>query len=322
MPPSIALVHSELLQPVLEHALAPDLTFSDPFARLASARPSPQRLIQGACSIVHMAHTSGITQARYGYIAPENARSELVHQFAHAGNAHISNFLTTILVRENAELLWVRLNDAAAHCHVIENTQITLQRGARLRILDLQLGGGFTRHALDIQLAGENASVEIANLMLLGGRQHADLQLNIQHQAPNCQSKTRQKVLAEARARAVFNGRIFVAAGSDGTDAQLKTNSLLLSPNAEINAKPELEIHADDVSCSHGATIGQLDEQALFYLQARGIDALQARAMLSMAFCMSVFTGFEQADFLTPDLQSQLHALLQARFSGVRGDTL
>jgi Fe-S cluster assembly protein SufD len=155
----------------------------------------------------------------------------------------------------------------------------------------------------------------VANLMLLNGKQHADLQLTVHHQAGNCTSQTQQKTMADGRARAVFNGRIQVDRGADGTDARLRTNSLLQSPHAEVNAKPELEINAEEVSCSHGATVGQLDERALFYLRSRGLDLVQAKAMLQQAFCADVLENFAREANLPAEQKAALQTLIDAKLA-------
>jgi len=120
------------------------------------------------------------------------------------------------------------------------------------------------------------------------GRQHIDTQLAICHQALNTRSSSNWRGVASDRARGVFRGAMVVAPGADGSDASLSNKNLLLSPNAEIDTKPELEIYADEVKAAHGATVGQLDERALFYLRSRGIPLHEARALLTTAFCRAV----------------------------------
>jgi Fe-S cluster assembly protein SufD len=161
-----------------------------------------------------------------------------------------------------------------------------------LHVLDA--GAAPSRHDLTVVLTGEGAQADLGGVFLLDGRQHADLQLDLRHDSPDAVSHTTWRAIANDRSRAVFNGQITVAKGADGTDAQLGCKSLLGSAQAEIDAKPVLVIHADDVKCAHGATVGQLDAQALFYLRSRGIDREQARAMLMRAFAVEAFA--DQAD--------------------------
>jgi Fe-S cluster assembly protein SufD len=140
------------------------------------------------------------------------------------------------------------------------------------------------------------------------GRQHIDTQLAIRHQALNTASTSNWRGVANDRARGVFRGAIVVAPGADGSDASLSNKNLLLSPGAEIDTKPELEIHADEVKAAHGATVGQLDERSLFYLRSRGIPLAEARALLTAAFCRAVLD-----DLPNETLREHLSAMLVAQ---------
>ena len=140
------------------------------------------------------------------------------------------------------------------------------------------------------------------------GRQHVDTQLAIRHQALNTISTSNWRGVANDRARGVFRGAIVVAPGADGSDASLSNKNLLLSPTAEIDTKPELEIYADEVKAAHGATVGQLDERSLFYLRSRGIPLAEARALLTAAFCRAVLD-----DLPNKALREHLSGLLIAQ---------
>ncbi len=279
------------------------------FAELAATAPA-------------FAHSLGAQQ--YFYLCP-NASNTIVQQsqvFTLAANTQatllwhhtgehentFSNFLTQITLAENSELTLIRMQLAANSASLIERTEIALAAGAKLEVFDINLGAQLTRHELHITINGAAAHADVISLSILNARQHCDTQLVLNHNAANTTSNTRVKAAADARSRSVFNGRIYVAKGSDGTDAQLKTNNLLLSDLAEIDTKPELEIHAEDVKCSHGATIGQLDENALFYLRSRGIDAIQARQILTVAFCQELLEAVPDTE-----LRAKLIALLTAK---------
>ena len=222
-----------------------------------------------------------------------------------------SNFLTQIALGEQSELTLIRMQLAAASASLIERTEIAVAAGAKVRVIDINFGAMLARHELQITLSGTAAHAEVISLSVLNGRQHCDTQLVLNHHSANATSNTRVKAVADARARSVFNGRIYVAKGADGTDAQLKTNNLLLSEAAEIDTKPELEIHAEDVKCSHGATIGQLDDSALFYLRSRGINTAQARQILTVAFCQELLEAIPDHE-----LRAKLIALLTAKLPG------
>jgi Fe-S cluster assembly protein SufD len=145
------------------------------------------------------------------------------------------------------------------------------------------------RHDLHAELRGDEARFDTRGVFVLRGRQHIDTQLSIRHQALNTASESIWRGVADERSRGVFRGAIVVAQGADGADASLSNKNLLLSSLAEIDTKPELEIYADEVKAAHGATVGQLDERALFYLRSRGLPQAEARALLTAAFCRAVF---------------------------------
>jgi Fe-S cluster assembly protein SufD len=155
----------------------------------------------------------------------------------------------------------------------------------------LELGGALVRHDLHAQLRGDEARLDTRGVFVLRGRQHIDTQLSIRHQALNTASESTWRGVADERGRGVFRGAIVVAEGADGSDANLSNKNLLLSALAEIDTKPELEIYADEVKAAHGATVGQLDERALFYLRSRGLPHAEARALLTTAFCRAVFAS-------------------------------
>ena len=237
-----------------------------------------------------------LVQAQQQFSVPEAARALLVIEQQDGGAQDtLTNLLYQIHVGASATLDVLHLQCAGASQSVIERSEITLAANATLNYFELQCGLGWARHELAIALIGSGASANVTALSLLSGRQHSDIQLSLWHQVPNTRSSTRVKAIADGRARSVFNGKIWVAPGSDGTDAQLKTNNLLLSDTAEIDAKPELEIYAEEVTCSHGATVGQLDERALFYLQSRGITPDDARKMLIYAFAVELLSRVDTA---------------------------
>jgi Fe-S cluster assembly protein SufD len=232
-----------------------------------------------------------LVQSQQQFSVPEGSNALLVIE-QHDGGAidSLTNLLYQIDVGASATLDVLHLQCAGAKQSVIERSEITLAADATVNYFELQCGLGWARHELSIALSGSGSCANVTALSLMSARQHADVQLSLWHQVPNTRSSTRVKAIADGRSRSVFNGKIWVAPGSDGTDAQLKTNNLLLSETAEIDAKPELEIYAEEVSCSHGATVGQLDERALFYLQSRGIAPADARKMLIYAFAAELLS--------------------------------
>ncbi len=252
--------------------------------------------------------SSSIVQQSHLFTLAAGVNATLIWQHTGLSENTFSNFLTQISLSESAELTLIRLQSAASSANLIERSEISVAAGAKVRVIDINFGALLARHELHITLDGAAAHAEVVSLSVLNGRQHCDTQLVLNHNVANTTSNTRVKAVADARGRSVFNGRIYVAKGADGTDAQLKTNNLLLSDAAEIDTKPELEIHAEDVKCSHGATIGQLDDNALFYLRSRGIDPTQARQILTVAFCSELLEAIPDQE-----LRAKIIALLTAK---------
>ena len=157
----------------------------------------------------------------------------------------------------------------------------------------MSFGASLDRHEVDQSLDGEESHCELKGLSLGTGRQHIDNYTTVSHAAPNGTSDEYYKSILDDRARSVFHGRIKVAIDSQHTDAQQQNKNLLLSKNAEADTMPQLEIYADDVKCSHGATVGQLDESAVFYLRTRGLNERQARIVLTRAFAAEIVEAIE-----------------------------
>lgn len=194
------------------------------------------------------------------------------------------NLGLTVVVGKNARLRHIRLVEDDPFSVLTQNTHVTIGRDGTYDSFSLTTGGAFTRHEVHAVLQGENAHVSLNGLSLMRGKQHTDTTLTIEHQAPHCQSNQFFKTVLGDQSRGVFQGKIHVHQIAQKTDGYQLSNNLLLSPMAEMNVKPELEIYADDVKCSHGTTTGQLDETPLFYLRSRGIPEQQARALLIEAF--------------------------------------
>jgi Fe-S cluster assembly protein SufD len=219
----------------------------------------------------------------------EGAELSLIEQHVASGEpAQLATLVSEIELREGARLHATVLQHAAIGASLIRRSELRLQARARATVHVLELGGALVRHDLQAELLGDGARLDTRGVFMPHGRQHVDTQLAIRHQALNTTSSSIWRGVASDRARGVFRGAIVVAPGADGSDASLGNKNLLLSPGAEIDTKPELEIHADEVKAAHGATVGQLDERALFYLRSRGLPLAEARALLTAAFCRAV----------------------------------
>jgi Fe-S cluster assembly protein SufD len=250
---------------------------------------------------------------RHRIVLHENAELNLVeHHITQGEHQHISNHLCNIVLHQGAQLSHARVQQDNAAASQFLRTQASLHSDARYRRLDLELGAHLSRHDLQVKLLGENASVHANGSMIANGRRHLDTQLDIQHIAKNTHCHLLWRGMASDRGRAVFHGGILIEKGADGSDAQLTNKNLLLSDNAEIDTQPVLVIHADEVTASHGATVGRLNDAHIFYLRARGIPPAQAKAMLTTAFCketLQVLANEQLMNAVTPMLEKALEAI-------------
>jgi Fe-S cluster assembly protein SufD len=239
----------------------------------------------------------------------EHAQLSLVELHVGSGaSSHLATLVSDVELREGAQLHHVLLQNADTASTLIRQTRLRLQATAHATLHVLELGGALVRHDLRAELIGDGAQLDTRGVFMPHGRQHIDTQLAIRHQALNTRSSSTWRGVASDRARGVFRGAMVVAPGADGSDACLSNKNLLLSPSAEIDTKPELEIYADEVKAAHGATVGQLDERALFYLRSRGIPLGEARALLTTAFCRAVLD-----DLPNEALRDHLSTLLIAQ---------
>jgi Fe-S cluster assembly protein SufD len=214
-----------------------------------------------------------------------------------------------------SQLTLVRVADAGSPATQLCQTRIVQGRDTQLRLVDLMIGGGRSRHELEIRLDAPGAQTTLHALAMPQGQGQTDLQLRLVHGAVQGNSRAYLRAVAGEQTRATLSGRIVVSEGACKTDSEQHMASLLLSPRAEVNAKPDLEIYNDDVKCAHGASFGQLDEDALYYLRARGLDADTARGLLTYAFAQHVLgqvphAGLQQ--WLTRRLIGQLPVSLDA----------
>ena len=210
------------------------------------------------------------------------------HHLAGGEHAHLGNALTHVHLATDAGLTHARVQDESTRATLFTRTDAVLARNAQYRRIDLELGAALSRHELNVRLEGEGAKLSANGVLLATGRRHLDTRLGIEHIARDTSCDLLWRGLGAGRSRAVFHGGITIRAGADGSDANLSNKNLLLSDNAEIDSQPVLEIHADEVKAAHGATVGQLDPTAMFYLRSRGLPEADARQLLTTAFCREV----------------------------------
>jgi Fe-S cluster assembly protein SufD len=224
----------------------------------------------------------------------EGASARIVeHHLAAGAHQHLANSVATVSIGRGASLAHLRVQDDAAGATSFARTDASVAEDARYHRLDLELGGALSRHEFGCRLVGKNAGVQADGVLLGTGRRHLDTRLNIDHVAGDTRCDLKWRGLATDRSRAVLHGGILIRAGADGSNAALSSRNLLLSEQAEIDAQPVLEIHADEVQAAHGAAVGGLDPVALFYMRSRGLPESEARRMLTAAFCRDVLPALD-----------------------------
>jgi Fe-S cluster assembly protein SufD len=248
---------------------------------------------------------------RFLVIAQPGSALTVIEEFvALHEDACFASAVTEMALADNAQVKHVRVQrDSTAAFH-IANCAVSLARASRYHAVSIALGARLSRYNLNVLLAEEGAECAIDGLALIGGRQLADSHTLIDHAKPHGQSRQLHKCIVDGAAHAVFNGRIMVRPGAQRTDSSQSSRNLLLSGKARVDTKPQLEIFADDVKCAHGATVGQLDADEVFYLRSRGLSDAAARKLLTYAF------GAEIIDRIAvPSLRTRLEEAVQAQTS-------
>jgi Fe-S cluster assembly protein SufD len=218
-------------------------------------------------------------------VAESGSAVTVVEDFVAIGNeAYFTNAVTEMALGGNAQVHHVRVQRDGAEAFHFANCAVSLAHASRYHSVSVALGARISRHNLGVLLAAEGAECSIDGLALIGGRQLADSHTLIDHAMPQGVSRQLHKCIVDDAARAVFNGNIMVRAGAQRTDSSQSSRNLLLSGKARVDTKPQLEIFADDVKCAHGATVGQLDVDEVFYLRSRGLSDAAARNLLTYAF--------------------------------------
>lgn len=226
----------------------------------------------------------GSSQARLRVVVEAGASLTLLESYEGSGGGSFDNTAITFELARGARLERVVLAEGAADAVSVSTAAVQLGAGSALEQTVIATGARLQRQETRVQHPGEGAKVKMDGVYLVGSARHADLTTEVVHAGPGGETSQLIKGLAAGTGRGVFQGRIVVAEGADGTDARMRHGALLLSDRAEVDAKPELEIYADDVACAHGNAIGALDEDALFYVRSRGVPEREARALLTHAF--------------------------------------
>lgn len=235
--------------------------------------------------LISLAADDGASHARNLVRLERNAQATLFETHASAGAVHyFADQVTEVSLGAGARLNHIKLQDEAAEAVHLSTMRAALSEKARLDSFTLILGAGVSRGQTFVEFEGGEAHAHVNGAYALRGHQHADQFCVVDHAVPESSSHTHFKGVLDDRSEGVFQGKVIVRPDAQKTDGRQMANALLLSRDASINAKPELEIYADDVQCAHGSTIGELDKDALFYLRSRGIDEMTARQLLISAF--------------------------------------
>jgi Fe-S cluster assembly protein SufD len=245
--------------------------------------------------IIHLQDGEGHAAfARSLVVAEEGAALTVVESFGGSG-AHQVGSLLEIVVEKDAAVRHLKLQDEGSESIHLSSLAVRVGENARFDSLDVERGGGLARQQLFVSFAGEGARVALSGVALAGALRHLDTTMEIAHTAESCTTAARFHTVIDGEARSVFQGRITVAPGAQHTDARMMSRALLLCEGCEADLKPELEIYADDVQCAHGATASALDEEQVFYLQARGLPKPEAEIMLMEAFIAEVLETAPEA---------------------------
>lgn len=242
--------------------------------------------------VIYAAHPANRPTAIYPrtlVLLGKGARATIIERYMPmSAGTYFANAVTEVVVGEDAVLDHVKLQQEAASAYHVANTQFVLSTRSRLTTHTVTLGSAWSRNEVRVRFDGERAEATVNGLYLGANRQHLDHQTILDHAVPHCASHELYKGILDGHAHGVFNGKIFVRKDAQKTDAKQTNKVLLLSDDATIDTKPQLEIFADDVKCTHGATVGQLDAEQLFYLRSRGLSQEAARALLTFAFANDV----------------------------------
>jgi Fe-S cluster assembly protein SufD len=243
-------------------------------------------------------------------VADRHSQATIVETYSTLGeSADLTAAVCEFVLAEGARIDHYRINDASTRSFHFATHQVTQQRSSHFRSHAITLGGALVRNDISGLLSGEGCECTLNGLYFVDGNRLIDNHTVIDHAMPHCNSHELYKGIITDKGKGVFNGKIFVRQDAQKTDAKQTNQTLLLSPDATIDTKPQLEIFADDVKCTHGATVGQLDDEMLFYLRTRGIGKDQAQAMLQYAFANDILERIEVAP---------LREMLEHRFLSTR----
>ncbi len=253
--------------------------------------------------------TALLVQPRNLIVVGENSHVHIIERHQSLNNNPVlTNSVTEVFAQKRAIVDFYKIQNDNHQANLIDNTFVSQQQESVVSVNTFSFGGNMTRNNLNFYHFGERIVSNLNGITIIGEKQHVDHYTLVQHASPNCESHQDYKGIYSDQSIGVFNGKIFVEKEAQKTNAFQKSNNILLSDKATINAKPQLEIFADDVKCSHGCTIGQLDETAMFYMQQRGIPKKEAKALLMYAFSNAIIEGIK-----IPELKQRIAKIIASK---------
>ncbi|MCA1593324.1 MAG: Fe-S cluster assembly protein SufD [Acidobacteria bacterium] len=316
--------HADLLRESVEQNAAHD---EDAFAALNTAflRDGAFLLIPKGVSveapilllfISTSADPDVLSSPRVVVVAERDSAATIIESYSASGDAvYFTNAVVDISLGDNARVTHYKVQDESLRAFHVASTRAELGRGSAYNLTTITLGAQLSRHGIEVLFEQEGAECWVDGLYMVGTGQHADTHSLIDHRKAHCTSHQNYKGILDGKSRAVFNGRVFVHRDAQQTDAMQSNKNLLLSTEARVDTKPQLEIYADDVKCAHGATVGQLEEEELFYLASRGLHANLARNLLTYGFAEEIVDKIKIGSIkaqLDEAILNRLHARLEA----------
>ncbi len=247
-----------------------------------------------------------MVQPRNLVIVGENSHVQIIERHQNlSDNPVLTNSVTEIFAQKRAIIDYYKIQNDNLKANLIDNTYVSQKQESHVSVQTFAFGGNLTRNNLNFYHLGERLTSTLNGITIIGEKQHVDHYTLVNHAQPNCESFQDYKGIFSDSSTGVFNGKVYVEKEAQKTNAFQQSNNILLSEKSTINAKPQLEIFADDVKCSHGCTVGQLDETAMFYMQQRGIPKKEAKALLMYAFSNTVIENIK-----IPELKQRINKII------------
>ncbi len=272
------------------------------------------KIIEEPIHILFLSHSEGskiLIQPRNLFIAGKNSQATIIEHYASTdAGIYFTNAVTEIFADENAVLDHIKLQDESLNAFHIGRMEVNQERSSNFSSNMISFGADLSRNDFNTRFNDTGGECMLNGLFMIDGHQFFDVHTMIDHAKPHCNSHEHYKGILDGNSRGVFNGKVMVRPDAQKTNAFQENNNIILSDNALVNTKPQLEIFADDVKCSHGATIGQLEDEALFYLKSRGIGDKTARGMLIHAFASEVVNSIK-----VESIKNYLEEILTNKFN-------